>query len=89
MAEAKEVRVSKNRMIAYVAIRRERGGGAMFAYLPSTTIPLPQGWEWCYFEREVSTEDVTEIGRGMSLDETCRMMCTGTGITWTKDGGGK
>ena len=70
------------KMTAYVAIRKENGGGATFAYLPNTDIQLPQRWEWAKINGKISMEDVTEIGRGMSLEDTCRMMCTGTGVTF-------
>ena len=70
------------KMIAFVAIRRERGGSATFAYLPNTDIQLPQRWEWAKIDGKIMTEDVTFIGCGMSLEATCRMMCTGTGVTF-------
>jgi hypothetical protein len=82
-----EVRVNKEAMIAHVAIKKFRGGGAMFAYLPNTNIKLPAGWQWSIVDGEIDTEDVYHVAHSfgcppLDLDETCRIMCTDTGVSW-------
>jgi hypothetical protein len=68
-------------MIAFVAIKRVKGAGASFAYLPNTDITLPTGWEWLIVSGEVGKREVSEIGDpDWSLEDRCRLMCDGIGI---------
>ena len=68
-------------LIAYVALRKD-AGGTEFAYLPSTSIPLPAGWNYGKDRSgNFATQDVTAIAQGASLEETCRMMSSRSGIT--------
>lgn len=77
--------------VAYVAIKRHKGGGATFAYLPSQDIQLPSGWERSVItdengQRVVDTEDISHwLDRGMTVDQTCRMMSAHTGLKWEEE----
>ena len=69
-------------MIAYIAIKRHKFGGATFAYLPDPQVVLPDGWTWLRGPSGLHvTESIDDIGSpDMSQVDRCRLMSEHTGI---------